>query len=439
MKGWAELLLCTAVLAAAWTRTPVGTLAHNAWAWSQDQPTDDILASFRTTVPARLDASIESALAAHPPGESLQLVAEGGWTPALQTAVIAHLGAESLPELQALDREDPRAALEISAIGTHPRQRAIARARASGESDPEPLANHSRYLSKEHAGLAERQVAEVLSLATALDLAWPVDPTARVSSGFGYRHHPVLSRRKLHEGVDIAVPVGTPVHSAGAGRVTRSRKDGVNGNHVIVDHGNRVRTAYCHGDKLHVDKGAQVARGRLIMDSGNTGRSTGAHLHFGLRIKGRAIDPAPFRAISAATGAGFAVPEAKPKAAVPPETTAASSGGVAVPRLGEPPTGDPSTGGPSTGEPSGEGVEPGTDGAATRESIIEAARLQAEGGTNPEPEPTAPRADPPAPEAPARGGEGEGEGGGPEEAVGSATPPAGGDTPTDEPAPPEQD
>jgi murein DD-endopeptidase MepM/ murein hydrolase activator NlpD len=121
-----------------------------------------------------------------------------------------------------------------------------------------------------------------------------------VSSGFGPRHHPTLKRAKMHEGVDIALPIGTPVHAAGPARVARAREDAVNGRHVILDHGHRVRTAYCHGDALHVSKGDRVEQGEPILDSGNTGRSTGPHLHFGLRIGGRPVDPAPFRARAAA-------------------------------------------------------------------------------------------------------------------------------------------
>jgi len=299
MKGWADLLLCTAVLCAAWVRTPVGAIARNGVAWVRDTPTEDVLASFRTAVPERLERSIATAAAAPELATPDPLLDRGGWTPALRTAVGAHLGTDAVATLIALDAHDPGAALELHAIGAEARGRAIRRARSAGVSDAERLSSHARYLSADEARRAEEEVTQVLSLATALDLAWPVDPEARVSSAFGYRTHPTLGTRKLHEGVDIAVPIGTSVHAAGAGRVARAREDRVNGKHVIIDHGHRVRSAYCHGDALHVAKGGRVGRGEHVMDSGNTGRSSGPHLHFGLRIGGRPVDPGPFREIAA--------------------------------------------------------------------------------------------------------------------------------------------
>ena len=202
-----------------------------------------------------------------------------------------------------LDISDPEAAIEVWAVGPELRDRAIDRARAAGASEPERLASHAPYLPSSSAQKAQSAVSDTLSLATVLDLAWPVDPAARISSGFGYRTHPTLKTRKLHEGVDIAIPVGTPVHAAGASRVSRAREDKFNGKHVILDHGHRVTTAYCHGDALRVTQGEQVERGQLILDSGNTGRSSGPHLHFGLRVAGRAVDPGAFRDRAAAAPA----------------------------------------------------------------------------------------------------------------------------------------
>lgn len=297
MRGWAELLLCASVQVASWVRTPVGALGAGVGRWVQGEPADlDLLASFRTTLPARLDAALEDALAAAPPPHDPPT----GWSPSVDLAVQAHLGADAHAEIAGLKIEDPAVAIEVWAVGPDLRRRAIDRARAAGARDPASLAAHASYLPEREARAAQAAVADTLALATVLDLAWPVDPTARVSSGFGPRHHPTLKRTKMHEGVDIAVPIGTPVHAAGPGRVVRARDDRVNGRHVILDHGHRVRTAYCHGDALHVEKGAQVAQGDPILDSGNSGRSTGPHLHFGLRIGGRPVDPAPFRARSAA-------------------------------------------------------------------------------------------------------------------------------------------
>jgi murein DD-endopeptidase MepM/ murein hydrolase activator NlpD len=171
-------------------------------------------------------------------------------------------------------------------------ERAVRRAEAAGEPEPWTLAAHRRYLPAGAAARAGQAVVEVMALATVLDLAWPVDEGARVSSPFGWRQHPVLHRPVFHEGIDLAVPGGSPVFAAGAGTVARARSDAINGQHLVLTHGHGVTSAYCHGERLHVGPGAEVARGALIMDSGNTGRSTGPHLHFGLRVDGKAVDPA---------------------------------------------------------------------------------------------------------------------------------------------------
>lgn len=302
MKGWSELSLLAAVLVACWVRTPVGAALTGAVALARHQPTPDLLASFRTALPAEVERSLVTALVQGPtPGNTdPELPGEGAWSAAVRTAVSAHLGPEVLVQVEGLGEADPAAALEIWAVGREARDRAVRRARASGSTVPEALSAHRRFLGDEDAAAADRAVEDTLALATVLDLAWPVSPAAPLTSGFGYRQHPVLHTRKLHEGVDIAVPEGTEVHAAGAGRVARARFDGVNGNHVTIDHGHGVTTAYCHGSVLRIDKGTSVTRGTLLMDSGSTGRSTGPHLHFGLRIGGRPVDPAPFRARGAA-------------------------------------------------------------------------------------------------------------------------------------------
>lgn len=289
MRGWSELVLLAGVLCACWTRTPLGALGEALVAVVSDEPVPDLLASFSTELPEPMTESLHRVLALPPQGRG-----EEG-SAALRTAIVAHLGEQALAEVEALGLSDPEEALEVWVVGQQARDRAIRRARAAGEAEPARYEAHRRFLSEAEARRAKKAVEETLALATVLDLRWPVDAEARVSSPFGYRTHPTLGTRKLHEGVDIALPVGTPVHAAGPGRVVRARFDKVNGEYVSVDHGHGVRTSYCHGDALHVEAGRAVEAGQHIMDSGNSGRSTGPHLHFGLRVGGRAIDPAPFR------------------------------------------------------------------------------------------------------------------------------------------------
>jgi len=114
-----------------------------------------------------------------------------------------------------------------------------------------------------------------------------------LSSGFGPRNHPILKQVKLHAGVDWAAPTGTPVHAAFAGTVSHAGNGGGYGNLVIIDHPDGRQTRYAHLDKFAPlgRSGAVVQAGDLIGYVGTTGRSTGPHLHFEVRVNGRPVDP----------------------------------------------------------------------------------------------------------------------------------------------------
>ena len=113
----------------------------------------------------------------------------------------------------------------------------------------------------------------------------------RISDGFGYRIHPVLDRRALHQGIDIAAPHGAPVRAATSGRVIYSGRRGSYGKLVIIDHENGFETRYAHNSELKVKKGQRVRRGQIIALVGATGRTKGTHLHFEIRVNGKAVDP----------------------------------------------------------------------------------------------------------------------------------------------------
>ena len=114
-------------------------------------------------------------------------------------------------------------------------------------------------------------------------LGWPV--SGPVTSGFGLRWG------RMHEGIDIAVAEGTPVRAAGAGTVIYAGWMGGYGNLVVVDHGNGLSTAYAHNSSLGVGVGQSVTAGQIVSYSGNTGNSTGPHVHFEVRVNGSAVDP----------------------------------------------------------------------------------------------------------------------------------------------------
>lgn len=113
----------------------------------------------------------------------------------------------------------------------------------------------------------------------------------RIVSGFGSRFHPILHRRKMHTGVDIAASSGTPIHAAGSGVVILSAYYRGYGNAVIIDHGNNVTTLYGHCSALLVSEGQSVKVGQVIARVGATGMATGPHLHWEVRRHGTPVSP----------------------------------------------------------------------------------------------------------------------------------------------------
>lgn len=120
-------------------------------------------------------------------------------------------------------------------------------------------------------------------------LIWPVN--GRISSNFGWRTHPIKKTRLFHNGLDIAVPSGTPVKAAAGGEVVHSGWMNGFGYTVIVDHGRGVETLYAHNSKVSVSKGSMVNKGQQVALSGNTGLSTGPHLHFGVLQNEKPLNP----------------------------------------------------------------------------------------------------------------------------------------------------
>jgi len=122
----------------------------------------------------------------------------------------------------------------------------------------------------------------------------PVSDHPYLSSGFGWRRHPLTGERTLHEGIDFAAAPGTPILAAAPGRVVRAGDYGGYGKMVDIDHGNGLVTRYAHASVVRVRVGQLVRRGQRLGDVGSSGRSTGSHLHFEVRIAGQAVDPRLF-------------------------------------------------------------------------------------------------------------------------------------------------
>ena len=121
--------------------------------------------------------------------------------------------------------------------------------------------------------------------------SWPVPGYSRVSSPFGYRIHPVLGIKKLHTGIDIPAPTGTPTVAVSSGTVIYSGVQGSYGNTVMIQHDNGLVSLYAHNSSLVVNVGDKVKKGQVVAKIGSTGRSTGPHLHFEIRVNGTAQNP----------------------------------------------------------------------------------------------------------------------------------------------------
>ena len=112
-----------------------------------------------------------------------------------------------------------------------------------------------------------------------------------VSSEFGYRVSPFTGRRELHRGMDIANHIGTPIIAPADGVITHAEKQWLIGNMITIDHGYGMGTRYGHLDKILIKKGERIKRGQKIGLMGNSGRSTGPHVHYEVRLNGVPVNP----------------------------------------------------------------------------------------------------------------------------------------------------
>jgi len=135
-------------------------------------------------------------------------------------------------------------------------------------------------------GSLQRELKQIIS---SFPSEWPVQ--GQVVSGVGMRSSPWTGKQEFHSGLDIPNPVGTPVHAPGDALVESAGKRNGKGKAVILDHGQEIKTLYAHLSEILVKPGERVQRGQRIALVGNSGKSTGPHLHYEVRVKGIAIDP----------------------------------------------------------------------------------------------------------------------------------------------------
>lgn len=139
----------------------------------------------------------------------------------------------------------------------------------------------------------QRQLAKFLrerrSILAATPSTWPV--RGWVTSGYGYRISPFTGKRRFHSGIDISTRRGTPIKAPAQGVVTFAGVEGGLGRMVVINHGHGLVTRYAHMKKYTVKVGQRVKRGQIIGQVGNTGRSTGPHLHYEVMLSGTTTNP----------------------------------------------------------------------------------------------------------------------------------------------------
>ncbi len=213
----------------------------------------------------------------------------------LASMALDRIESGQMISLAAIDRAAANAAGRKSAVlmqaGLDPERFESARASVP----PAPPADAPAF--DRAAARVARDVATADDLAEAFShapLRKPLFGDPVLTSPFGYRTDPFLGRPMLHAGVDLLEPYGTEIHATAAGRVVRAGWEGGYGTMVEIDHGHGLSTRYGHMSSLLVSEGEAVAEGAPLGRLGSTGRSTGPHLHYEVRIDGEPVDPERF-------------------------------------------------------------------------------------------------------------------------------------------------
>ena len=137
---------------------------------------------------------------------------------------------------------------------------------------------------------AQRTIA---TTSVAVPSRTPLD-AYRTSSSYGLRSHPVLGGLRAHKGLDMAASTGTPIYATADGLVSKAEWFSSYGNFIAIGHGGDLETRFGHLSRIAVSAGQRVRKGDIIGYVGSTGRSTGPHLHYEVRVAGQAVDPAPY-------------------------------------------------------------------------------------------------------------------------------------------------
>ena len=163
--------------------------------------------------------------------------------------------------------------------------------RAIREYEAEIAEQNATISELERIVAQEKKALENMRVYDGGAFCWPCPAYKYVSSEFGNRIHPTLKINMFHNGVDLAAPAGSNILAAYDGEVVSASYTGAMGNYVMIDHGGGLYTVYMHASKLNVSEGQEVKRGDVIAYVGSTGRSTGNHLHFSVRLNGEYVSP----------------------------------------------------------------------------------------------------------------------------------------------------
>ena len=158
---------------------------------------------------------------------------------------------------------------------------------AKGDEKFQELFAEWEKLDRDKPGVAPVKVA------VSIPSRMPLDG-AQLTSSYGMRNHPILRKRARHTGVDLAAPTGTPIYATADGYVQMAEWFSSYGKFIKISHGSELETRYAHLSRIAVSEGDMVKKGDLIGYVGSTGRSTGPHLHYEVRIAGEAVNPIPY-------------------------------------------------------------------------------------------------------------------------------------------------
>lgn len=159
---------------------------------------------------------------------------------------------------------------------------------------------HQLFANWRALDTGKQQAAVADTGSASIPMLVPVTSSRTMSSNFGMRVHPVLGGFRMHKGVDLPAPTGTPIHATADGVVGRADWFGGYGLFVQLEHGANLETRYGHMSRIAVAEGQHVHKGDVIGYVGSTGRSTGSHLHYEVRIAGDAVNPIPYMQVAEA-------------------------------------------------------------------------------------------------------------------------------------------